>query len=68
LCGIGIGVEFVRSIRRHPSPSRRAVPVLALTALEQGEIPTEEFDAYFRKPVDPVELCRVIQSAVTRRR
>src|SRR5438874_810665 len=30
------GVEFVSKIRRHPLPSRRTVPVIALTGFEES--------------------------------
>jgi diguanylate cyclase len=62
------GVEFLRNIRRHPSPSRRRVPVVVLTAFEAGYMPTQGFDAYLRKPVEPDALCRTIDSVIARRR
>jgi CheY-like chemotaxis protein len=62
------GVEFVSKIRRHPLPSRRTVPVIALTGFEERYLPTEAFDAYLRKPVDLDRLCGTIQSVIAQRR
>jgi len=62
------GVEFVSKIRRHPLPSRRQIPVIALTGFEENYLKTEAFDAYLRKPVDLDRLCSTIQSIITQRR
>jgi|SRR6267143_2433703 CheY-like chemotaxis protein len=60
------GFEFVRRIRQHPS--RRAVPVIALTGFEERYVERHEFDAFLRKPTNLDELCRVVKEVVARRR
>jgi CheY-like chemotaxis protein len=65
--GVG-GVDFVRSIRRHASPCRSSLPVIALTAFDEDDAPTQDFNAYLRKPADPDELCRVILRVIDHRR
>ena len=50
-------VEFVSKIRRHPLPSRRTVPVIALTGFEERYL-----------PVDLDRLCGTIQSVIAQRR
>ena len=62
------GVEFVRRIRQHPSASRRAVPVVALTAFQDRYVQTQLFDIFLRKPVELDDLCRAVEDAVARRR
>lgn len=62
------GVEFVRTIRRHPVASRRSLPVIALTGFPQDFLKTQSvFDAFLRKPVDLDRLTGTIQSLASRR-
>jgi CheY-like chemotaxis protein len=59
------GLEFVRKIREHPS--RRSLPVIALTAFYEHYPSTTEFDAYLRKPVDLDRLGLTIRVLTERR-
>jgi CheY-like chemotaxis protein len=51
------GVELLHTIRRHPVSSRHQLPVVAVTAFDASHLPTQDFDAYIRKPYDPDALC-----------
>jgi CheY-like chemotaxis protein len=62
------GYEFTRKIRQHSSPTRRAVPVIALTGFQQRYVITETFDAFLQKPVDLDRLCTVIRMLLARPR
>ena len=48
------GVEFARRLRRHPT--RKELPVIAVTAFYETYPNAAEFDAWLRKPVDIVQL------------
>jgi CheY-like chemotaxis protein len=59
------GVEFVHTIRRHPTPSRRSLPVIALTGFPEDFVKSQSvFNAFLRKPVDLDRLTATIQSLV----
>ena len=58
------GVELTRKVRVHPT--RRSLPMVALTGFYQDYPNTEHFDAYLRKPVDFDHLGDVIRH-LTRR-
>jgi CheY-like chemotaxis protein len=48
------GIEFARRLRRHPS--RKQLPVIAVTAFYETYPNAPEFDAWLRKPVDIEQL------------
>jgi CheY-like chemotaxis protein len=58
------GVEFARKIRQHPS--RKSLPIIALTGFYRNYVAAPEFDAVLRKPINLDQLCDVIR-ALTRR-
>ena len=62
------GYEFTRKIREHSSPTRRSVPVIALTGFQQRYVITETFDAFLQKPVDLDRLSTVIRMLLARPR
>jgi two-component system CheB/CheR fusion protein len=58
------GVELTRKVRAHPT--RRSLPMIALTGFYEDYPNTEHFDAYLRKPIDFEHLTGVIRH-LTRR-
>ena len=62
------GYFLIRSIRTHPDPARRDIPVIALTAFSRNEDRSralvEGFNLHLRKPVEPGELVRAVMDLV----
>ncbi|HEX3179465.1 MAG TPA: response regulator [Methylomirabilota bacterium] len=56
------GVELVRRLRNHPS--RRSMPVIALTGFHESYMDTKDFTAFFRKPVNLDDLCNALATAI----
>ena len=59
------GLALVRHVRS--AERTRAIPVFALTAFHHRDDLQREFDAYLRKPIDPMEIARRIALARTDR-
>jgi CheY-like chemotaxis protein len=61
------GWWLIRQVRSRQAIQGGRVPAIALTALaddDAGTIGAAGFQAYLRKPVDPWELCRLVESLV----
>jgi CheY-like chemotaxis protein len=54
------GVTFAQKVRSHPS--RKNLPVIALTGFPEQYLNAQGFDAFLRKPVDLDQLGAVIRS------
>ena len=52
------GVQFARRVRRHPT--RKHLPVIAVTAYYEAYPSAPEFDGWLRKPVDLWEVGALI--------
>ena len=59
------GFGLLEYCRHHSDPKLQALPILALTAyggqLAQDRVLAAGFDAYLAKPVEPVEVGRVVR-------
>ena len=58
------GMEFARRLRRHPT--RKQLPLIALTAFYETYPNAPEFDAWLRKPVDIEYLCVLVGRLIRR--
>jgi CheY-like chemotaxis protein len=59
------GVELARKVREQPS--RRGLPLIALTGFPERYVDTSAFDAFLKKPFDFDELCRTVHALTTAR-
>jgi CheY-like chemotaxis protein len=64
------GFGLLEYCRHHPDPRLQTLPILALTAYggqqAQDRVIAAGFDAYLAKPVEPVEVGRVVRDLATR--
>lgn len=60
------GLQFARRLRQHPT--RKLVPLIAVTAFYETYPNSAEFDAWLRKPVDLEQLASLIARLVQRSR
>jgi signal transduction histidine kinase/ActR/RegA family two-component response regulator len=65
------GFGLLEYCRHHADPRLQALPILALTAYggqqAQDRVIAAGFDAYLAKPVEPVEVGRVVRDLVTKK-
>lgn len=65
------GFGLLDYCRHHADPRLRALPILALTAYggqqAHDRVVAAGFDAYLAKPVEPVEVGRVVRDLATRK-
>jgi CheY-like chemotaxis protein len=59
------GVELARKVREQPS--RRGLPVIALTGFPERYLETSAFDAFLKKPFEFDELCRIVDALTAAR-
>ncbi len=66
------GFDLIRQLRQFPNARVRRAPAIAVTAFARSEdlarIMAAGFDAHIGKPVEPVDLLRVIGEVHARRR
>ena len=69
---IRIGLQATHAIRQLESPERNSVPIVALTAFgmksDRERFLAAGMDGYLSKPIDPAELCAMIEGLVERSR
>jgi CheY-like chemotaxis protein len=65
------GFGLLEYCRHHADPRMQALPILALTAYggqqAADRVVAAGFDAYLAKPVEPIEVGRVVQRLAARR-
>jgi CheY-like chemotaxis protein len=65
------GFGLLEYCRHHTDPKLQALPILALTAYggqrAHDRVIAAGFDAYLAKPVEPVEVGRVVLDLATRK-
>ncbi|HUE89527.1 MAG TPA: response regulator [Vicinamibacterales bacterium] len=65
------GYSLLDYCRHHADPKLHALPILALTAYgglqAHDRVIAAGFDAYLAKPVEPVEVGRIVRDLATRR-
>ena len=59
------GVELARKVREQPS--RRGLPMIALTGFPERHLDTSAFDAFLKKPFEVDELCRIVDALTAAR-
>jgi two-component system, sensor histidine kinase and response regulator len=66
------GLQATHAIRQLESPERNSVPIVALTAFgmnsDRERFLAAGMDGYLSKPIDPAELCAMIEGLVERSR